>query len=172
VAICRDCGQPLRSIPISYGAPAPAYYLALPRDQQSKRAELTSDQCVIDGEHFFVRGSLRIPVAGRDEPFEWGVWTSLSKPNILRMTDLWQTLGRESEPPYFGWLSSELIQVYGKSTINLKTHVLTQPVGLRPLIELEHTDHPLAIEQHHGITWQRVEEIASILHHADNLPQD
>jgi len=123
---------------------------------------------VIDGEHFFVRANLRIPIAGRDEHFEWGVWTTLSKPNFLRMTDLWQTPGRETEPPYFGWLSPELRLVYGQSTINLKTHVHTQPVGSRPHVELEHTDHPLAVEQHHGITWERVEEIAAILHHADS----
>jgi hypothetical protein len=32
----------------------------------------------------------------------------------------------------------------------------TQPAGRKPLIELEPADHPLAVEQRNGITWQRV----------------
>jgi hypothetical protein len=77
---------------------------------------------------------------------------------------LWYTPGRESEPPYFGWLSTELF-TYPTTTLNLKTSVHTQPVGVRPHIELEATDHPLAIEQREGITWERVQEIAENVMH-------
>jgi Uncharacterized protein conserved in bacteria (DUF2199) len=49
--------------------------------------------------------------------------------------------------------------------VNLKTHVHTREVGRRPFIELEPTDHPLAVEQRDGITWERVQEIAEqVLH--------
>ena len=41
----------------------------------------------------------------------------------------------------------------------------TRPVGVRPYIELEATDHPLAVEQREGITWERVQEIAEIVLH-------
>ena len=58
---------------------------------------------------------------------------------------------------YFGWLSS-ILPTY-PSTLHLKTHVHTRPIGIRPLIELEPTDHPLAREQRMGITWERVLEI-------------
>jgi hypothetical protein len=43
--------------------------------------------------------------------------------------------------------------------------VHTQPVGERPLIELEETEHQLAVEQHHGITMSRVREIAEAALH-------
>ncbi|MFE6856425.1 DUF2199 domain-containing protein, partial [Streptomyces sp. NPDC057674] len=66
---------------------------------------------------------------------------------------------------YFGWLSTEL-SLYSPSTINLKTHVHTRPVGHRPRIELEPTDHPLAVEQRTGITLARVREIAETVLHA------
>jgi len=83
-----------------------------------------------------------------------------------RTIDLWETEGREREPPYFGWLTSEL-PIYDPSTLSLRTHVHTQPVGTRPRIELEPTDHPLAIEQRQGISMSRVEEIAGMLHHQE-----
>ena len=49
---------------------------------------LTSDTCVIDDEHLFVRGCLEIPVHGSDDPFVWGVWVSLSEPNFFRFQEL------------------------------------------------------------------------------------
>jgi hypothetical protein len=111
-----------------------------------------------------VRARIVIPVIDADTEFDWGVWVTLSPTNFKRMNELWMTPGRESEPPYFGWLST-LIPIYQPSTLNLKTHVHTQPVGHRPLIELEHTDLPLALEQCTGITTTRVQQIAEEVRH-------
>ncbi len=74
----------------------------------------------------------------------------------------WEDPSREQEPPYFGWLVTEL-PVYPESTLLLKTHVRTRAVGVRPLIELEPTDHPLAVEQREGITAERVRAFADLL---------
>jgi hypothetical protein len=92
------------------------------------------------------------------------VWVSLSRGNFTRALSLRAAPGREREEPYFGWLSTEL-PPYQPSTLALKTRVHTQPVGQRPLIELEPTDHPLAVEQRAGITLARVQEIAETLQH-------
>ena len=52
-------------------------------------------------------------------------------------------------------------------TLNLKADLMTPPVGQRPNIFLQETDHPLWREQKHGITVERVQEsVASILHRA------
>lgn len=147
---------------MSYGAPAPAAWKS--RYNLRRDSELTPDQCVIKDSHFFVHGLIEIPVhdSPDGEPFSWGVWVSLSEANFGRMHDLWESPEREQELPYFGWLSTEL-SLYPESTINLKTNVHTRAVGLRPLVELEPTDHPLAVEQREGITMARVREFASLL---------
>ena len=44
-------------------------------------------------------------------------------------------------------------------TLNLKTMVYLRNDGVRPSIELEPTDHPLAVEQREGISMTRVAEI-------------
>ena len=80
------------------------------------------------------------------------------------MSELWETDGRESEPPYFGWLSTAL-PCYSETTLSLKTSVQTRPVGERPFIELEPSDHQLAAEQIAGITKRRVQEIAECVLH-------
>jgi hypothetical protein len=124
---------------------------------------LTTDTCRIDEKHFFILGNIRIPIQGADRSFSWTAWASLSRENFQKSLDLWDIPGREKEQPYFGWLSSS-IPGYPE-TLHLKTMVHTQPVGTRPEIELEPTEHPLSVEQRHGITWERVNEIASIADH-------
>jgi len=128
---------------------------------------LTPDQCVIEGEHFYVCGLIEIPVVDTAETFSWGLWVSLSREDFGRTMRLWETPGRESEPPYFGWLST-VLPIYEPTTLNLKTNVRTRPVGVRPAIELEPTGHPLAVEQRTGITRARVQELAELLPHPDS----
>ncbi|MBM7784607.1 hypothetical protein JOD67_001287 [Tenggerimyces flavus] len=121
---------------------------------------------MIGGEHFFVRGRLVLNVRDADQPFDWGVWVSLSQANFHRAADLWHDPERVNEPPYFGWLSTTL-PFYEPTTLNLATNVHTQPVGSRPTVELQPTDHPLSVEQREGITVARVQEFAERLLHPD-----
>ena len=139
------------------GADAPALWYALPEGERAERAFLSSDECVIDDEHFFVRGRVVLPVDGGADSFVWLVWVSLSAANFQRMGELWETEGRESEPPYFGWLQSAL--PYDESTLSLKTAVHTMPLGERPEIEIQSEGHQLALEQAHGISMGRAQEI-------------
>jgi hypothetical protein len=160
---CRCCGEVHDELPMHYGASAPALWFGIPEAEREARALLSPDTCLIDGEHGFVIGNLEIPVLDGDHLFSWGVWVSLSLPNFKRAFELWEQVGRESEPPYFGWMSTSLPGY--PETLNLKSHVHTRAVGRRPLVELEPTDHPLAVEQRHGITVARVQEIAELVLH-------
>jgi len=148
---------------MSWDFAAPAYWNANDKCIKTGESELTADQCVIQGEHFFIKGSLEIPVAELSSVFALTVWTSLSRETFERTRVLWNDAKRVNEPPYFGWLSSSVPSY--PETINLKTHVHTRQVGVKPFIELEPTDHPLSLEQKSGITLARVRELAEILMH-------
>lgn len=139
------------------GADAPALWYTLPESERTSRALLSSDQCVIDNEHFFVRGRILLPIENSNNSFTWLVWVSLSANSFERISQLWETEGRESEPPYFGWLQSAL--PYDESTLSLKTSVHTMVLGERPLVKIESEEHQLAVEQNHGISMPRVQEI-------------
>ncbi|MFJ3438973.1 DUF2199 domain-containing protein [Streptomyces cyaneofuscatus] len=161
---CSCCGDHHAELRMSYSAMAPDVWD--PSFESDPDSMLSSDQCVIKGRHFFIRGLIEIPVIGSEDIFSWGVWVSLSKKTFAGALDVWNTEGREAEKPYFGWLSTELA-LYAESTTNLKTNARTRPVGKRPFIELEPTDHPLAVEQRTGITHDRIREIAiAVLHPA------
>nr|WSX52961.1 DUF2199 domain-containing protein [Streptomyces sp. NBC_00974] len=161
---CSCCGDHHAELPMSYSTRAPDDWD--PSFENDPDSMLSSDQCVIKGQHFFIGGLVEIPVIGSQDVFSWGVWVSLSKDNFARAVEVWNTQGREAERPYFGWLSTELA-LYSEGTSNLKTNAHTRPLGRRPSIELEPTDHPLAVEQRTGITLDRVREIAmAVLHPA------
>lgn len=160
---CATFGTWHDNLPMEFGADAPALYNSIPVSERESRSELNQALCVIDDEFFFIRGCLELPVIDNDEPFVWGVWVSLSKDSIKRCYETLDQDGRESEQPYFGWLSTSL-PLYPE-TLNLKTHVHTRPFGVKPFIELEPTDHPLAVERREGITMDRVREIAARLLH-------
>ena len=148
---------------MSFGADAPLHYYGVPEHEREQRTLLSSDQCIIDDEHYFVRGCLDIPIHDSAEVFRWGVWVSLSEQNFRRMSELWDAPGRESEPPFFGWLCTRLPGY--PDTTKFKTHVHTRPLGERPFIQLEATEHPLAVEQRSGISIARVREIGESLLH-------
>ena len=155
---CSSCGEWHDELPLNYGADVPDLVDDIPPEERGARVNTNDDFCVIDNQYYFVRGNIEIPILDSGQTFGWGVWVSLSEKNFNRTTELVDTEGRESETPYFGWLSTSL--PYPESTLNLKTLVHTQPVGIRPLVELEPTSHPLSLEQRQGITMQRVQEIA------------
>jgi hypothetical protein len=142
----------------------PLYYFSIPEDEREHRCEVTTDTCVVDNEVFFVRGSLEIHVHHENQPFGWGVWVSLSEKSFCKYLELYDVEERDQEGPFFGWLSAS-IKIYPE-TENLKTMVHLRNNGVRPLIELEPTNHPLAVEQREGITRERVAEIYEAMLHS------
>ncbi|GGN27831.1 hypothetical protein GCM10011609_83440 [Lentzea pudingi] len=149
-------------LPFAYSMPAPVYWS--PEVADKPGSFLGGEQCVIENEHFFVRGRIVLPVRDAEEDLEWGVWVSLSPANYARMIDVFEDPARVDEPPYFGWLST-VLPGYEHTTLNLKTNLHTQELGVRPLIEVEPTNHPLAVEQREGKTLARVREFAEIAFH-------
>ena len=159
---CMSCGEWHEGVP-GYASEAPLYYYSIPLEERAQRCNLGSDTCIVDQGSFFVRGCLEIPVHGELEPFIWGAWVSLSRNSFGQFVRCFDAPKRSHIGPFFGWLCAELAPY--PSTLSLKTRVHLRDDGVRPYIELEPTDHPLAIEQRNGITPERVAEIYSRLEH-------
>jgi hypothetical protein len=160
--ICPHCGAEHAETPLCFGIEAP-WRALVPESEFAQRVDLSPDQCIVDGEHFFVRGHVEIPILGQPEPLAFSVWSSLSEQSFRHMSKRWDAPDRASDPPYFGWLCSP-IAVY-PSTIHLKLSVQSRPVGLTPLFSVEPTEHPLALDQRNGMTIDRWREIAHQLLH-------
>jgi hypothetical protein len=153
---CRDCNEDHEGLP-DLGSDAPDPYLWLPKVDRDASAALTPDRCTItrDDGHtdYFIRGVIFIPVHGEAQPWGIGVWISQSEANYQRYLD-----DEEEMEPTFGWLATRL-SFYEKDTLALKTCAHFSNDKTRPTIELEPTDHPLAVDQREGITLEKAWKI-------------
>ena len=157
--ICGCCGKQFHTLPMDYACAVPDPWLDIPEEQRGRRGRIDSDVCVIDRKEFYIRSCLEIPVIGVEDKFAWGVWGSVSKRSYERIVELWHSAAAQDEPPFFAWLCNN-ISIY-PATFGLKANLHLRNGGIRPFIELEPTDHPLALEQRQGISIKRVEEIAA-----------
>jgi hypothetical protein len=158
---CTSCSEWHEGMP-GFAASAPLYYYAVPEAERLVRCELTADTCIVDGEFYFARGCIELPVHGADEPFVWGAWVSLSHASFRQFVELLDRADRSRYGPYFGWLSAGF-SVYPDAG-DLKSYLHLRDHGVRPYIELEPTKHPLAVEQREGITDRVAEIYAAYMH--------
>jgi hypothetical protein len=155
---CTTCGELHFDLP-SVGADQPDPWWAVQEDGTDHRIELTTDTCVIDDD-YFIRGVLQLPIIGHDETFDFGVWVSQKRENFLTYLDHFESA---EIGPFFGWLCTR-ITYYPDDTMFLKAMAHFRGGGQRPTIELEPTDHPLALDQRNGISMDRAWQI---VHHYD-----
>jgi hypothetical protein len=153
---CACCDEIVEGIP-TFGWDYPISYLDVPEEKRDEEVFLTEDLCVIADKWFFVRGCIEIPVIGYEDLFISGVWVSLSEENFMEFQDFLDIEKRSHKGPYFGWLNASINNY--PETENLKTMLHIRDDGIRPYIELEKTEHPLALEQRNGITMERLSKI-------------
>ena len=161
--ICDCCGQSFDTLPMDYGFAAPRNWFGIPEAEREARCKLTEDICIIDDTERYVRGCLELSVLDSPELFVWGVWASVSEASLMRILELWSAPDVDTEPPRFGWLSSWISGYPDPEAIRCRVHI--RAGNLRPRIELEPTDYPLAVEQRNGITLDRVKAIAALSGH-------
>jgi hypothetical protein len=125
---------------------------------------LSEDFCVLEGQHFFVRGMLELPIRGSGgQLFGLGAWATLSRENFVRYIEAFDSGEQDELGSWFGWFSNRL-EGY-PDTLNLKCQVHPVSGRQRPRISLEPTPHPLAVEQQSGITFDRLLDIHAINGH-------
>jgi hypothetical protein len=163
---CNVCGERHDVLPWSYSVKAPSAVASIAEQDLDRRVVFTPDLCVIDHRHFFLRGSIPVPVYEHEEPFIWGVWARVSEQDFLRANEVWKVEGRESEPAFTGWLQTEI--PLHPNTTDLELRIRTQCVGRRPHFEIVNARHPLALEQMGGISIGRIQRIAEEMRHRYN----
>jgi hypothetical protein len=133
-------------------------------EARGARNILTEDFCVLDGEHYFVRCVLELPIIGVPEQrFGFGTWSTLSRKNFDIYVETFDTGEQAHLGPWFGWFSNRLLGY--PDTLNLKCQVRPRDGRLRPLIGLEPTGHPIANDQADGITFDRILELYALSGH-------
>jgi hypothetical protein len=157
---CKTCDVWHEGLP-DLAFAVPYQYEQLSRSER-ELALKTDDVCAI-GDDYFIRATLPLKIIGSQDEFNFGAWVSLSERNFRRYLELFESTELAGERPYFGWLCNRF--PWYPDTLSLKTSVHLRPYPDRPRIELEPTDHPLAIHQRDGITEETLAEIFAANEH-------
>lgn len=162
---CTICGQEHGDLP-HLGIDRPDQWWDVAEEERERRIKLTSDTCVIDDRDYMIRGVIEIPVEDYGTPFGFGVWVSQKRENFETYLENYES---DQIGPFFGWLCTH-ISYYPEETLLLKTRAHFRSGGLRPVIEVEPTDHPLAVDQRNGISLARAWEIVHHYEAAESGP--
>jgi len=152
---CATCGKTHDGLPdVAFRWPDP--YFTVPEAERTARVRGDTDSCVIDGDAFYIRGVILMPIKETADHFGLGVWVSQKRENFVTYMENYDTA---EIGPFFGWLSNS-ISFYEVDTWAIKTMAHFQGKGQRPLIEPEPSDHPLYIDYSRGISLERAWDIA------------
>ena len=139
---------------IAYRMPLPCETLTL--SERNERMRLSDDLCVLDQEHFFIRGVLRLPIVDSNEYLGFGLWVSTSEEDFLSYAHAFSDTSPDLGP-HFGLLANGILGMDG--TMGLKCQLQYQELNQRPLVALAPSDHPLVISQMIGISIDQMFDI-------------
>lgn len=153
---CQVCDEWHEGLP-DIGFDAPLHYHQLSAEERDTIAIKSSDLCSINDQDYFVRGVIEIPIQDEAECFGIGAWVSLKEANFRRYVELFEVEDPSGDGPYFGWLCNHIASY--PDTLSLKTLLHLRPAPARPRIEIEPTDHPLALQQRDGISRAEIQAL-------------
>ncbi|MES0812404.1 DUF2199 domain-containing protein [Roseibium sp. SCPC15] len=162
---CACCGEIHEGGP-SFAFNEPSFICDISEEERAERVFLNSDLCVVDNETYFIRTTLEIPINGSDDSFLWGVWVSQSKESFDRYVETYEQ--DQTGDRSFGWLAVSMPGYSSKDTdhASLATDVVWG--NERPELKIhDDQDHPLAVDQREGISWERAVELAVLLNHGN-----
>jgi hypothetical protein len=161
---CSTCQEihDLSDMQVGYERPD-AWYAVSP-DQREERWEMDADLAALDGERFFIRGVVPIPVHGEDD-FAWGVWAAVDQANYRRHEAHFDDPEGDLGPPFAGRIANQLPGY--PQTLGLAVTIRPGAGTKRPSFHVDDAAHPLAAEQRSGVHLERVLQIHLPFLHRD-----
>lgn len=164
---CNCCGEVHTGGP-SFAADMPHEAFTIPPDEFNERVKLNSDLCVVDGNSFYIRATLSIPIQNSSEDFLWGVWVTQSEESFRRYVETFDSDQLNDES--FGWLPITFAGYAnsGGGIQSTKTCVYWGKPEDRPSVVFHDDEtYPMAVDQRNGIKWERAIELAMLIMHSE-----
>jgi hypothetical protein len=164
--VCSVCGEVHEEPMLDIRMGLPEAVFELSDEERQRRAEIADDSGILrspEGEHYYVRGLLEIPIPSLERYFGYGAWIEVDAQSYGRLRELWNNERGQDEPPFPGKLANELAPY--EETVDLPVMLQLREVELLPTVELVETGHPLRADQRAGISEARAYELASTVAH-------
>jgi hypothetical protein len=159
---CDVCGETHagETRDIRMGLPQPIFLLD--EEERHERAYVDDDFAMLqarNGDRYFVRALLELPISGEDGYFGYGAWVEVSKPDVAELGELWADEEGRLAAPFPGTLANELSPY--AFTDGLPVLIRLREVALLPLVELADGEHELVRAQRYGISPHRAHQLAA-----------
>jgi hypothetical protein len=153
---CAVCGQdhPDDDIELTYVQPDAV--VGLSAAQREVRVQENPDLVVLDGNRFFVRAVLPIPVRGRRRGYNIGVWAELDEAAFHRVLQRWEDADQVTEPAMPAKLANAIRSQ--SKTLGLDVALRLTGPATRPSVHVVSELHPLHAEQTTGVSVHRVQD--------------
>lgn len=171
---CETCDELHHGVP-DLAFDAPFYWtgeiVAEPNDKVHCEGNfLSADFCVIDGEDYFIRCFMRVPIRGMEEDWSYGIWSSVSREHFEQYVDHFRTGSHPTDQPWHGWLANRL-RTY-PDTLAMACDINPEGAGNRARVEVANTDHPLAVHMRSGMPPEKLIEILMAYGHVPEAPTE
>ena len=147
---------------IRMGLPDPIFLLD--EEERRARAYVEDDFALLhadNGDRYFVRALLELPVRDEDGYFGYGAWIEVSEQDAAELGKLWRDEEGRQADPFAGTLANELSPY--AFTEGLPVRIRLREVQSLPLVELDDADHELVRAQRNGISRHRAHDLAATI---------
>lgn len=149
---CAGSGRIETGLPeVSYEQPEVC--AALDATAVKRRVLTTSDFTILDGQRYFVRVTLLVPIVGYDERFHWAAWIEVGWQAFKAYFEAFEDEDNSSLPAFPGRLANRVDGF--PRTMGLTGTAYPRAHGERPHFLLKSRTHPLAKAQTTGISPQQ-----------------
>ncbi|HEX8606556.1 MAG TPA: DUF2199 domain-containing protein, partial [Pseudoduganella sp.] len=128
--ICSKCGKdhPLDEMELTFRRPDDVAKLSA--DDRARLVRENDDLCVLDGQRFFIRGLLPLPVESRELHYCIGLWVEVTQATFQRIYDLWDSDEQLNEQPFAAQLANEIPTAGG--SLGLRAELRLTGPTIRP----------------------------------------
>lgn len=153
---CCDKMLPANQMELTFGLPDEIF--ALPEQEKEVRTEGSTDLYVLDGNRFFVRGLIPLPIENRED-YCLGAWAEVSEKDFDRIEELWDVDVRAEEPRINATLANAFPYTLSDGVVELEIQL--QDSKSRPMFYITSHGCTLFDEQSNGIPAHRAFEYTS-----------
>lgn len=150
---CECCGEMLVLDNLELAFRRADVVAALSAYEQQSRCQANDDLCVMDGERFFVRCMINLPLQGRERHYGIGAWAEVSQTDFEKILVCWDDENQQKFPPIAGKLANNVPLAVG--SFGCEVAVKLTGKDTRPELVIADSHCSLYDEQMHGISVHR-----------------
>ena len=161
LVVCSCCGKLVPAADIELAFRRPDVVAALTETERSDRCDDDDDLCVLDGEKFFVRGTIPLRVHAQADTYAIGAWAEVTRNDFQNILALWSDENQALTPAFSGSLANGIPAT--SNSLGCALEIRLAGPATRPHFFVTEETCTIFEEQKHGIPLHRASEYTALI---------